>query len=102
MRAYSRLDCGGLCIQNMRDDWIYTNAVAYLGKNKRPRPTHPAGITVHDFQIRAYRWSKIGLIDHEKVGLGDAWPAFAGDLVPTGHIDHINSEVGEFPAEMGG
>ena len=51
---------------------------------------------------RADGRGQIGLVDDQKIGLGDSGPALLGHLISAGHIDHIDRVIGQLPAEMGG
>ena len=45
---------------------------------------------------------EIRLVDDEQIGLRDARPAFARNLVAARHVDHVNRVIGEVAAELRG
>ncbi|MCG3773380.1 MAG: hypothetical protein JW395_0186 [Nitrospira sp.] len=45
---------------------------------------------------------EVDLVDHQQIGPGDSWPAFARDLIARRHIDDIDHFVGKFRAECRG
>ena len=60
---------------------------------------HEAGIAVHDFQARAHVRRKVFLVDDQNVGMAHARAALARNLVPGGHVDDVDDEVGQRRAE---
>ena len=89
-------------VQDVPDNIIHGQSVFDLSKNHRPLASHQFGIALHYRQVRPDRRRQVGFVDYEQVRLCDARPAFAWDFVPAGHINHIDSIIGQFAAEMGG
>ena len=63
---------------------------------------HANGVCLHDLQVGSHIGREVGLVDDEKVALGDARSALARDFFTCGNIDDINCEVAQFRAESGG
>src|SRR5688572_28087347 len=81
------------------DDVIQALTGLEIGENERALAAHPLRIALHDFERRADHRREVDLVDHQQVGLGDARPALARDLVARGDVDHVKGEVGELRAE---
>ncbi len=64
----------------------------------RPRRTSFASATIRS-RFDADEGRKIGLVDHQEIGLEDAEPAFARDIVAAGRIDDEQPIVDELERE---
>ena len=62
---------------------------------------HAECIAAHDFEIGPDRVGEIDFIDNEQIGLRNTGSAFARDLVPAGHVNHVEREVGQFARKIG-
>ncbi len=89
-------------VDNVRGDFGNAHARLYLRKDKRPRAAHSFRVAVHHAEICAHGDGEVGFIYHEKIGLGDAWPSLARNLVAAGNVDHLDGVVREFTTEAGG
>ena len=59
---------------------------AAVGEQIRFFASHQVQIAAHDIQIGADVRSKVSLVDHQQVGLGNSLAAFAGDFVAGGDV----------------
>ena len=49
------------------------------------------------FRSAAHGFGQIGFVDHQQVGLGDARPAFARNLVAAGHVNDLDGVIRPVP-----
>ena len=89
-------------VDEVGDDLGNGDAMFDLGKDKGAVSAYPFGVPFHDGQIGAHPGGQVGLVDHEKIRLGDARATFAGYFVAPADIDDLDGEVGEFAAKTGG
>lgn len=64
--------------------------------NHRPTLSHLVGLSLHQVDICADCIRQIAFVDDQQITAGDAWTTFSGHLVPAGHINHIDDEIGQF------
>src|SRR6187401_1721874 len=69
------------------DDAVNTFALAQIGHDEGPRAAHALGVDFHLLQRGADMRRKIGLVDNEEVGTGDAGPALRWNFVAGRHVD---------------
>jgi hypothetical protein len=81
---------------------VHSHPVFDLGKHNGAAAAHGMGVTFHHGEVRPDSLRQIGFVDDEHVGLGNAGAAFTWNLVTAGDVNHINAEVGQLAAEMGG
>ena len=86
----------------MGDDGVNALAVPDLREDKRPVSPHRPRVAVHHAEVRPDRRRKVGLVNHQQVGLGDAGASLAGDFIPAGNVNDVNGVIGQFAAEVGG
>ena len=68
---------------------------AQIGEDEGPRAAHALGLALHGFQRRADIGREIDLVDHQKVGAGDARAALRRDLVAGGDVDDVDGQIGK-------
>ena len=97
-------DAGGVLpgVDDVMKNVINAAAVFDLREDERAIAAHFFGVATHHFQIGPHRGSKIGFVDDEKIALGNAWAAFAGDFIATRHVDHLDGVIGQFATEASG
>ena len=71
-------------------------------KNSGAPLSHLRRIALHNRQIRTHNLRQIDLVHDQQIRPGDTRPALARHLVPAGHIDHVDDEVGQFARVVGG
>ena len=76
-------------------DLVNARAGAQVGENERTRAAHALRLALHGFQRGADIRREIDLVDHQKVGAGDAGAALGGNLVAGGDIDHVDRQIGQ-------
>ena len=89
-------------VSHMGDNGVHPEAVPDLRKDKRPVAPHGPRVAFHYAQVRPHGGGKVGFVNDQQVGLGNARTALAGDFIAAGDVDDVNGVVGEFAAEMGG
>ncbi len=81
---------------------VHSNPMFDLGKHNGAAAAHGMGVTFHHGEVRPYSLRQVGFVDDEQVGLSNAGAAFTWDLVTTSDVNHVDAEVGQLAAEMGG
>src|SRR3569833_3327568 len=84
-----------------RLDLVEPSTKLEVGEHKRLGAAHAPRIEFHHFQRRANIRRKINFIDYQQIGLGDAGPALARNLVASGDGDHVESQIGQLGTESG-
>lgn len=64
------------------NDVVKAFAGVHIAEKKGFVATHPRAVTRHHFQRGANQWRKVGFIDYQQIGFGDARPTFAWDFFP--------------------
>jgi hypothetical protein len=97
-------NCGRVLpgVERVMKDLGEPNTVFHLGEDEGAVATHEARVAVHDFEVGANGLGKIGFVDNEEVGLGNAGASFTGNFVSASDIDDVDSVISEFTTEMGG
>lgn len=89
-------------VEDVIGDAVDADGAFDLGKHVGAVAAHSEGVAFHDGEVGADRGGEVDFVDDEEVALGDARAAFAGDFVAACDVDHLDGEVGQFPAEAGG
>lgn len=89
-------------VEDVIGDAIDADGAFDLGEDVGAVAAHPEGVAFHDGEVGADRGREVDFVDDQEVALGDARAAFAGDFVAACDVDHLDGEVGQFPAEAGG
>merc|ERR1712224_968838 len=82
-------------VADVLDDGVHMNTVLHLCEDGRAVAAHLLGVTIHHPEVSADELGKVGLVDDEQVGLGDAGATLTRYLVPSSNVDHVDREVGE-------
>jgi hypothetical protein len=78
-------------VQDLTHDSLDSNSIFHLGKNERAITAHFSAIPLHDGQVCSDGFRQIRFIDHQQVALRDSRTAFAGDLVSSRNVDHLET-----------
>ncbi len=81
---------------------VHSHLVFDLGKDDRAAATHRVRVALHHPEVRPYGFRQICFVDDQQIGLSNAGPAFAWNLDTASDVNHIDAEVGQLAAEMGG
>ena len=88
-------------MDNVTDHFVDALVVLRLGEKNWAVSPHPLCISLHDAEVCANCGSEVGLVDHKKIGLGEAGAAFSGNFIAAGHVDNLDGKIGQLAAETG-
>src|SRR5258708_37775339 len=74
------------------DDALEPLALLQVGHDERPLAAHPFRVGVHLLQGSADMRGEVDLVDHQKIGAGDAGTALGGELVAGRDVDPVYRE----------
>src|SRR4029453_2175074 len=66
-----------------------------IGEHEGTFAAHLSRVALHYVEGRAHHRREVDLVDDEKIGSCDAGAALARNLVPRGHVDHVERQVGQ-------
>ena len=72
---------------------VDTLARKAVGEDKGLLPTHQDRVVAHNFQIGVYIGCKVGLVNHQNVGVRYARAILAGNLIAGRNINDIYEEI---------
>jgi hypothetical protein len=84
------------------DDGAGTGAIFQIGEQERPFSAHPLRVALHDRKVGTDVGSQVDLVNDQKIRSGNAWPAFARNLVAGGNVDDIERHIGQLGAKGSG
>jgi hypothetical protein len=75
------------------DDRRHTGAILEVREQKRPFPAHPFCVPFHHRKVGADVRRQVDLVDHQQIRPRDAGPSLARDLVASGDVNDVESQI---------